>query len=73
MANICGWKEIVHYKTLIFYKISKQPANHYDLGNVVSVHIMFMCKGYGDMGDKKKINFSKKMSKFRTTVSKGIE
>ena len=73
MANIYGWRERVHYITLIFSKISKQPANHYELGNVLSVHIMFMCKGCGDMGDKKKSKFCKKMAKFRTTVSRGIE
>ena len=73
MANIGGWRERVHYNTLIFSKIPKQPANHYDLGNFVSVHLMFMCKGYGDMYNKKKSKLCKEMAKFRTTVSRRIE
>ena len=73
MANIHGWRDRFHYITLIFSKISKHPANHYELGNVLSVHLMFMCKGYGGIGDKNKSKLCKEMAKFRTTVSRIIE
>ena len=73
MANIGIWREIVHYNTLIFYKISKHPANNCDLDNFVSVHIMFMYKSYENMCNKKKRKFCQEMAKLRTTVSRRIE
>ena len=73
MENIGGWRERVYYNTLVFSKIPKQPANHYDLGNFMSVHLMFMCKGYGGIGDKNKSKLCKGMATFRTTASSRIE
>ena len=57
MASIGGGMERVHDKSLIFYGISKQMDNYYELENLVSDRLIFTYDIYGDICGENKSKF----------------